>query len=140
MFKKYGYIGLVFLPVLILLVWVATIEVQRAQGREVVVRLQGYDPRDLLSGHYISYRLDWDKTDCTQFEGAICPWYSFETFGRFYVPENKAGLLERVIRDNTNEAAMLFSYRKGMKPLALNLLVNGESWEVAVDKLQALSE
>lgn len=135
MLKKYGYIGLVFLPVLILLMWVATIEVQRGQGREVVVRLQGYDPRDLLSGHYISYRLDWDKTDCSQFENKVCPIFSFERTGRYYVPEEKAVLLERIIQNNANEAAMLFSYQKGMKPLALKLLVNGESWEAAADKL-----
>lgn len=134
MLKKYGYVGLVFLPIIILLIWVATIEVERQQGQEVVVRLRGYDPRDLLSGHYILYQLDWDNTDCGQFEGGFCPRSSFDLTGRFYVPENKAILLERIIQDRANKAEMLFSYRKGMKPLALTLLVNGESWEVAVDK------
>lgn len=134
MLKKYGYIGFVFLPVLALLVWVATIEGQRYQGKEVVVRLRGYDPRDLLSGHYIRYQLDWDKTDCTQFENNVCPIFSFERTGRFYVPEGKAALLEKVIQDSANEPAMLFSYRKGMKPLALNLLVNGKPWEAVVNK------
>ncbi|MCM1323589.1 MAG: GDYXXLXY domain-containing protein [Acetobacter sp.] len=134
MLKKYGYIGLVFLPVFILLAWVATIEVQRHQGREVVVRLQGYDPRDLLSGHYILYQLDWDKTDCAQFENGVCPRAAFDRTGRFYVNENKAKALENVIRDKANKTEMLFSYRKGVKPLALRLLVNGKSWEEAVDK------
>lgn len=134
MLKKYGYIGLVFLPVVIMLVWVTTIEIQRHSGQEVVVRLQGYDPRDLLSGHYINYQLDWDKTDCTQFKDGICPRFDFEKFGRFYVNEDKAIVLERAIRDNSNTAEMVFSYRKGMKPLALKLLVNGEDWEEAVGK------
>lgn len=137
MLKKYGYIGLVFLPIIALLVWIATIEVERHQGQKVIVRIRGYDPRDLLSGHYIQYSLDWDKTDCTQFENKVCPIFSFERTGRFYVPENKATELEHIIQDNTNEAAMLFSYRKGMKPLALNLFVNGKSWEMVVDKLKA---
>lgn len=131
MLKKYGYIGLVFLPVLIMALWVATIEVQRHSGREVVVRLQGYDPRDLLSGHYILYEIDWDKTDCSQFDGGICPRYDFEHSGRFYVNEHKAQALDKLVRDNDNTAEMVFSYRKGMKPLALNLLVNGEDWEKA---------
>lgn len=137
MLKKYGYIGLVFLPVFILLLWVATIEVQRNSGREVVVRLRGYDPRDLLSGHYISYQIDWDKTDCGQFDGGICPWHDFERMGRFYVPENKAQALDQLVQNRVNTTEMVFSYRKGIKPLALKLLVNGEDWEVATDKSEA---
>lgn len=134
MLKKYGYAGLVFLPVMIMMVWVATIENERNLGREVVVRLRGYDPRDLLSGHYIWYQIDWDKTDCTQFEGGLCPKMAFEWSGRFYVPENKAQALDKVVRDTNNTAEMVFSYKEGFKPYALRLLVNGESWERAVNK------
>ena len=134
MLKKYGYIGLVFLPVFILLMWVGTIEVQRQKGREVVVRLQGYDPRDLLSGHYISYRIDWNKTDCAQFENGVCPRAAFRHTGRFYVPESKAAALDKAIRDVNNTAEMVFSYRRGIKPYALKLRVNGESWENAINK------
>ena len=140
MFKKYGYAVLVFLPIIALFLCVLKIEEQRHLGCEVVVRLRGYDPRDLLSGHYISYRLDWDKTVCSQYENNVCPTLSFERWGKYYVPENKAVLLEKIIQNSDNEAAMLFSYQKGMKPLALKLLVNGEPWEVAVDKLQARSK
>ncbi len=134
MLKKYGYIGLVLLPVVILLAWVATLEVQIWQGREVVVRLQGYDPRDLLSGHYIRYQLDWENTDCTQFDNEVCPVNDFDQVGRFYVDEDKAMALDREVGDRNNTAEMVFSYRKGQKPLALNLLVNGESWKTAADK------
>ncbi|MBO5039191.1 MAG: GDYXXLXY domain-containing protein [Alphaproteobacteria bacterium] len=134
MLKKYGYAGLVFLPVMIMLVWVTEIAHQRNQGREVVVRVQGFDPRDLLSGHYIWYRIDWDKTDCTQFESRICPKLAFEWGGRFYVPENKAQALDKAVRDENNTAEMVFSYKEGFKPYALRLLVNGEAWERAVDK------
>ncbi|MBO5285169.1 MAG: GDYXXLXY domain-containing protein [Alphaproteobacteria bacterium] len=134
MLKKYGYAGLVFLPVMIMLVWMTEIAHQRNQGREVVVRLRGYDPWDLLSGHYISYWLDWDNTDCTQFEGGLCPKLAFGGAGRFYVPENKAQALDKAVRDTNNTAEIVFSYKEGFKPYALRLLVNGESWERAVDK------
>lgn len=134
MLKKYGYIGLVFLPVFILLAWVGSIEIERNMGREVVVRLSGYDPRDLLSGHYILYEIDWDKTNCAQFENGICPRSFFNRTGRFYVPENKAVALDKIIRNGDNVAEMVFSYRRGIKPYALKLLVNGESWDVAVNK------
>lgn len=134
MHKKYGYIGLVFLPVMIMLVWVATIENERRQGQEVVVRLQGYDPRDLLSGHYILYQIDWDKTDCAQFENGICPRSAFDWSGRFYVPESKAQALDKAVRDTNNTAEMVFSYKRGIKPHALKLLVNGQAWEQAAGK------
>lgn len=134
MLRKYGYAGLVFLPALFLLAWVGTIEIQRYQGREVVVRLMGYDPRDLLSGHYISYQIDWDKTDCAQFENGVCPRAAFERTGRFYVSEDKAAALDKAVRDRNNRAEMVFSYKRGIKPYALKLLVNGEEWEKAAYK------
>lgn len=134
MLKKYGYAGLVFLPVLILAVWVGTIEIERNMGREVIVRLQGYDPRDLLSGHYISYQLDWDKTDCAQFENGICPRAAFERSGRFYVPEDKAATLDKAVRNADNTTEMVFSYKRGIKPYALKLLVNGKEWSTAAGK------
>lgn len=134
MLKKYGYIGLVFLPVIILLIWVATIEIERRQGQEVVVQLQGYDPRDLLSGHYILYQIDWDKTDCAQFENSVCPWAAFGWSGRFYVPESKAQALDAALRDMSNTVEMVFSYKQGIKPYALKLLVNGKEWNAVVGK------
>ena len=44
---------------------------QIAMGVEVKVRIQGYDPRDLLAGHYIRYSIDWSKTYCTHFPNKI---------------------------------------------------------------------
>lgn len=127
MLKKYGYIGLVFLPVLILLLWVATIEIQIHQGQEVVVRIKGYDPRDLLAGHYILYQLDWDNTDCSQFENEVCPTNAFEHTGRFYVSEKEAVAIEQQLRDNDVQAEIVFSYQRGFQPKALDLLLNGQS-------------
>lgn len=128
MLKKYGYIGLVFLPVLILLLWVATIEVQIHQGKEVVVRIKGYDPRDLLAGHYIYYQLDWENTDCSQFENGICPTKAFERTGRFYVSEKEAVMIEQELRDDDVQAEIVFSYQRGIQPKALDLLLDGQSW------------
>lgn len=32
---------------------------QAQQGQEWLIPIQGYDPRDLLRGHYVQYRYDW---------------------------------------------------------------------------------
>lgn len=46
------------LPIVVL----AGITVQRQfnlQGREVILAIEGYDPRDFLSGHYVTYRVNY---------------------------------------------------------------------------------
>ncbi|WP_420142969.1 GDYXXLXY domain-containing protein [Sphingobium sp.] len=47
------------LPVAILAASWATIHRQSQQGQEWLVPIRGYDPRDLLRGHYVQYRYDW---------------------------------------------------------------------------------
>lgn len=38
--------------------WASTYRLAQ-QGQEWLIPIQGYDPRDLLRGHYITYRYDW---------------------------------------------------------------------------------
>ncbi|WP_150293999.1 GDYXXLXY domain-containing protein [Sphingobium estronivorans] len=38
--------------------WVATCRIAR-QGQEWLIPVTGYDPRDLLRGHYVRYRYEW---------------------------------------------------------------------------------
>ncbi|WP_176594291.1 GDYXXLXY domain-containing protein [Sphingobium sp. EM0848] len=38
--------------------WAATYRLAR-QGQEWLIPIKGYDPRDLLRGHYVQYRYDW---------------------------------------------------------------------------------
>ncbi|HOO70195.1 MAG TPA: GDYXXLXY domain-containing protein [Spirochaetota bacterium] len=37
-------------------------------GKKVIVPITGFDPRDLLSGHYLTYRLDLDTDACNDYE------------------------------------------------------------------------
>src|SRR5215467_4132654 len=37
--------------------WIAREEIARRLGSEVLLPVEGYDPRDLLSGHYVRFRL-----------------------------------------------------------------------------------
>lgn len=132
MSKKFVYPCLVFMPIILLFVWVGTILYQIYGSATVNVRILGYDPLDLLSGHYIRYTLDWQNTDCRQFAGDICPKALFNAYGlnygRYYVPENLAKPLEEVLQNNENIAEIVFSYREGKQPFVLNLLVNGKEW------------
>jgi hypothetical protein len=50
----------VMLPLLGLMGIIARAEVRLRNGASYVVPIQGYDPRDLLHGHYLQYSFDFD--------------------------------------------------------------------------------
>ena len=37
-------------------------------GKRVIVPIMGFDPRDLLSGHYLTYKLDLDTDACHDYQ------------------------------------------------------------------------
>ncbi len=125
------------IPFLALFSWTIWLYVQQATGKEVKVSIAGYDPVDLLSGHYIQYTIDWTKTDCNQFSDGICPKDDFcveARWGRqcrFYIPEDNAQELEQLFRHRNNTDMVfevVYSYHKGTEPLAKQLLINGRDW------------
>ncbi len=56
--------ALVF-PVLAPLALTGYKAVKRNMGTELIIPIRGYDPRDLLSGHYLIYRLHFEEEFCT---------------------------------------------------------------------------
>lgn len=129
------------IPFVCLVVWTLFLAWQRNHGTEVKVAVMGYDPRDLLSGHYIQYQIDWDKTDCTQFENNICPKKNFCREGhwgrqcRFYVPEEYAKQLDELFRKRNNPQTafeVIYSYAPGQEPMAKELLIGGKNWRESV--------
>lgn len=44
---------------------------QAQQGQDWLVPIEGYDPRDLLRGHYVQYRYDWPMQQ--QAKSAVSP-------------------------------------------------------------------
>lgn len=95
---------------------------------DVILPIQGYDPRNLLSGHYIQFQINWDKADCFQLNwNGVCPKRDFAGIDRYYIPEDKAQQLERLINSDS-DAEILFAYKKGMRPIAKDLKINGVSW------------
>ncbi len=138
MTKNYLKLVLMIAPALLLLGWGSVLSYQLHSGREVVLRIKGYDPRSLLSGHYIQYQIDWENSDCGQFENGICPEEEFKCalfkgywgeYGRFYVSERQASDLDKAVRDSENEAEIVYSYRKERRPYALRLQISGKVFE-----------
>ncbi|MDB5687882.1 MAG: hypothetical protein JWR77_2471 [Rhizorhabdus sp.] len=68
------------LPLIALAFTWATAYRMAQQGQEWLIPIKGYDPRDLLRGHYIQYRYDWPMAagpdDLSNFDpayaGALC--------------------------------------------------------------------
>lgn len=129
------------IPFVCLVIWTISLAWQRNHGTEVKVAVMGYDPRDLLSGHYIQYQIDWDSTDCSQFKEGRCPKKDFckeARWGqqcRFYIPEDKARDLDELFRKRNNtdtKFEVLYSYQPGQKAVAKQLLINGQDWRNAL--------
>lgn len=137
--RKNVLVAMLFAPIAGLLFWILFLALSQVGAREVKVCIMGYDPRDLLGGRYLAYQIDWDKTDCGQFEGGICPKEEFcveATWGRqcrFYVDEKKATMLEKRFthRKESDVFEVVYKYKKGNLPIAKKLLINGRDWQGA---------
>ncbi|RYZ71778.1 MAG: hypothetical protein EOP09_04125 [Proteobacteria bacterium] len=49
-------------PIIALLIWTLTIAFTYSSGESYRVKIVGYDPVDLLSGHYLRFRYDFGQT------------------------------------------------------------------------------
>lgn len=127
-------IVVLFLPLLLLACWIMYMQNQVTTGRPVELPITGYDPRNLLSGHYLAYTIDWDRADCSQFEKGICPRRAFSRAVRFYVPENYASALDARLRQNNGRFSVIYSYHKNRRPIAKQLLIDGQDWKKVIVK------
>ena len=105
----------------------------REQANDVFYELKKhYDPRDLLSGHYLQLKLNWQKTDCLQFEDRKCPKDRFAPVYRFYIPEQEAQNLEKLIRNPDTKTELIFTYPEKREPKIKELWINGSKWSQAL--------
>ena len=51
------FVAIIALDLLVFGGWIAAEETARLRGVQVLLPVEGYDPRDLLSGHYVRFRL-----------------------------------------------------------------------------------
>lgn len=136
------FIGIILgLPILFLGIWGLYLSFLVNTGKDVILPVMGHDPRDLLSGHYITYLIDWDKVDCEQFENGMCPEDKFCTDAgwvsqcRFYIPQEHAEALDKLFIKRNDEDLVfevVYSYKKGFKATAKELLINGRPWREAI--------
>lgn len=63
----------VLLPLVVLAGWVARLEARARSGKDVWLAVESYDPRDLLAGHYLTYRVDYGTDPCSGVPGRAEP-------------------------------------------------------------------
>ena len=118
---------LLCIPVLALMAWTGYYVNYVATGQKVELPIKGFDPRNLLSGHYIRFQIDWDKANCNQADWqGECPKTLFADVNKFYVPEDQALAAERSINLPSAKASIIFAYKTGARPLPQKLLLNGK--------------
>lgn len=129
------------IPLLCLIVWAGHLEYQKQTGYIIKLPITGYDPRDLFSGHYINYQIDWEKAKC---EYGNCDYLNKDAFcqkkvckvckgckNRFYIPEEYAQKLDELFqaknkKDMTFE--IIYSYT-GKRAYATQFLINGKDYK-----------
>ncbi len=144
-----------FIPVFCLFLWACFLEYDKNSGRKILVTIKGYDPRDLLSGHYIRYVIDWGKTDINQFNNKPFTQQEFikslnKKSMKFYVPEKYLKQLNFILSQNTTfnfiinglqdkyKVEVIYSYKKGKHPIATYLLINGEKYQDFLDRQKTI--
>ena len=125
-------------------------------GIEVTLPIEGYDPRDLLSGHYLTYRVNYETRNvCEQSqranysEGYICldpRHFSYlkpescelmikgtcsgsrfkAGIERFYIPENQAKKLDKDVR--SKKGSIVVSVTPDGHAQIKDLLIDGKPW------------
>lgn len=85
-------LAVVLLPIAGAAGLVALKETLLAQSLVQRVPIVGYDPRDLLHGHYLLFRFDLEKVPAPAF-----PLEAGEQ--RYFIPEAEAPLLDRLLRE-----------------------------------------
>jgi uncharacterized membrane-anchored protein len=151
--KSFLIISLLF-PIITLIALTAYKKYLFESGYEVTLAVTGYDPRDLLSGHYVIYTVDYGvnglcrdyatmqpgyicldtKTfsqtrdvTCKHFIRGVCYAGRFDAgIEKFYIPENKAAMLDQKARDK--QASILISVSPEGQAQVKDLLINGKSW------------
>ncbi len=128
--NKYVLLVFLLLPLIVYACWIKHIETRLAQSKTVMIAMQGYDPVDLLSGHYLLLRPDWSRTDCSQFEQNVCPTEIFSYSYRYYLPEFEAMDIDKELVRNSNLKVELEFAVNGMsKPMVKQLYLNGQIWQ-----------
>lgn len=151
------YIALL-IPCLVLVAMASYNQFLIMTSPEFEFEVEGYDPRDLLSGHYLQFRIKYktdvhceanyrpaslcvspveqltltDKpTDCDHWISGRCEGSRFQDkLNRYYIPQDRAKELESKLR--VGKASVKIAVGKG-NAVIKELLIDGRPWSESSD-------
>lgn len=153
-------LGLV-LPIVVLAANVYWHHYQRDHGQLITLPIEGFDPRDLLSGHYLTYQIHYGvnpicqtpnslvgiclrpnlssfmleakPTDCQLWIRGQCDNTNHFSAGleRFYIPEQYAPLLDKLVRNH--QGSLVIRVDNNGNASIYNLLIDGKPWQQAAE-------
>jgi hypothetical protein len=152
------------IPILTIFLSIAKSEYHVSSGEDWKFAIGGYDPRDLLKGHYLTYRIlfDWDeeKKDCgknseildcclclqremSKVETMECEIASNSCDGVIkekFLPQLRKFYIpenrSKILENlvRSGKAEILLSINRKGYPSVKDLLINGEPWKQAVQQ------
>jgi hypothetical protein len=150
------------LPLVVLLAMMIRSELILARGREFEVSIDGYDPRDLLRGQFLRYRVRWNRSggesgecpgcclclqrdigtvdpqvlgmQCNSVEGcaAFIKPEALDGLGQYYIPEGMGPPLERAIRER--RASLRIAVGHAGDVVVRDLLLDGKPWRDVISR------
>ena len=124
------------LPVLVPLLLAGKIVYERAMAPVHLVRIEGYDPRDMLYGHYLRFRFTPEKSAAReQFPEDIVE--RLNVFGgRYYIPEREAHTLDAMLRDDARTMEIAVGLPKTGKAFMGDLYIDGKKMADALREFE----
>ena len=95
--KKNWIILQIFLPLLVVFGWTTYLYLVSENASDVEFPVRGYDPRDLLSGNYIRYQVDYgslticNERESTNVSDKFCVCFEKQKNSRFSVASSRIG-------------------------------------------------
>jgi uncharacterized membrane-anchored protein len=156
--KKNILIVFLILPIVVLLCMTGYRQNNLSAGRDFTLPIIGFDPRDLLAGHYLTYTIDYGieachknestksvyicmeprakminkPADCKWFVHGECNWGRFTAnLERFYIPEDMGKPLEEKIRNK--KGSIVITVTPSGNSMVKDLLIDGQSWKQIVN-------
>lgn len=152
--KRALIFALVF-PIIALIALTAHKRYTLTSGSEIILPISGFDPINILSGHYLIYQIDYGveglcpskspkqvgyvclepkifsdtlPQGCSKLIRGVCNYGRFEAgIEKYYVPEDKAKDLEEQVR--LKKASIVLSVTSDGQAQVKDLLINNQSWK-----------
>ncbi len=150
------------IPVIILIGWAGYHEIHSNIGNTVYLKIRGFDPRDLLSGHYLTYEVEYENfspSECrdnsnyadvdylcldtgeintnidackVKIQGE-CSWRGFDAgINRFYIPQEYALKLDNLLRNGEYPATIEVLVNSSGRAYVKELFFDNIPWKTFI--------